>query len=89
VPTLRTTRITTTPDTPAPPLECLTCHQLLEYRETVLGGVHPPERWDYLKCQTCGLFQYRHRTRKLTAVILAPTKDRPQRRPPIPGRDDD
>jgi hypothetical protein len=37
----------------------------LVYHHTVLGGVTPPERWDYLDCRTCGPFEYRHRTRRL------------------------
>jgi hypothetical protein len=29
------------------------------YRQTVIGGVKPLERWDYFECRTCGEFVYR------------------------------
>jgi predicted RNA-binding Zn-ribbon protein involved in translation (DUF1610 family) len=37
----------------------------LTYRQTVVSGVKPIERWDYFACTTCGQFVYRDRTRKL------------------------
>jgi len=61
---------TSQPDTPAPVLRCPACDSALTYRETVLGGVDPPERWDYLDCPTCGAFVYRHRTQHLRLVNM-------------------
>jgi hypothetical protein len=64
----RTKRIptfTSTPDVPAPHLLCPTCDALLIYRQTVISGVKPIERWDYFDCRGCGPFVYRDRTRKL------------------------
>jgi hypothetical protein len=63
--TRRPARITSMPDTPAPQLLCPTCDAPLVYRRTVIGGVKPPERWDYFECRTCGEFVYRDRTRRL------------------------
>jgi hypothetical protein len=60
---------TTKPDAPAPQLLCPACHIPLVYRQTVLGGVNPPERWDYFACRTCGQFVYRDRTRQLRRAI--------------------
>ena len=56
---------TLTPDPPPPQLRCPGCDEPLEYRETVLSGVKPPERWDQFHCRACGRFEYRHRTRQL------------------------
>jgi predicted RNA-binding Zn-ribbon protein involved in translation (DUF1610 family) len=61
---------TSSPDTPAPHLLCPNCAGPLTYRETVYGGVKPAERWDYYDCPTCGGFQYRHRTGKITREIV-------------------
>jgi hypothetical protein len=63
---------TTTPDSPAPSLFCPQCNSLLVYRLTVVGGVIPPERWDYVECSICGPFQYRHRTRTIRQVAAIP-----------------
>ena len=63
--TRRQARITTTPETPPPQLFCPSCDRPLAYRETVISGVKPIERWDYLDCPSCGGFVYRERTRKL------------------------
>jgi DNA-binding response OmpR family regulator len=62
--------VTTTPPTPPPVLHCPQCDGDLEYQHTHLGGVNArfAERWDYFVCVRCGVFQYRHRTRKLRAV---------------------
>ena len=61
---------TTTPD-PAPPLlHCPHCDRALIYRQTVLAGLTPLERWDYFDCPRCGPFEYRHRTRKLRRSIV-------------------
>jgi hypothetical protein len=56
---------TSVPDTAPPPLPCPTCDCRLVYRQTVISGVNPIERWDYFNCRTCGVFVYRDRTRKL------------------------
>jgi len=63
--TRRSTQVTTTPETPAPELLCPQCDRPLVYRETVISGVKPIERWDYFACPRCGGFVYRDRTRKL------------------------
>jgi hypothetical protein len=63
--TRRTALVTSRPETPAPQLICPTCDQPLVYRQTVIGGVKPIERWDYFECRTCGEFVYRDRTRQL------------------------
>ena len=60
---LPTTTFTMTPDPAAPSLLCPICEIPLVYRSTVLCGVNPRERWDYLDCRECGLFEYRYRTR--------------------------
>ena len=67
----RQAHFTTTPETPAPQLFCPRCEKPLVYRKTIVGGVDPIERWDVLECRTDGTFEYRHRTRKLRAVIAA------------------
>ena len=61
-------QFTTTPATPAPALFCPECDEALVYRQTVLNGVHPIERWDFFECRTCGKFEYRNRTRRLRAA---------------------
>jgi hypothetical protein len=53
------------PDPPGPQLLCPMCDRPLVYRQTVIGGVKPIERWDYYECRQCGPFQYRDRTRTL------------------------
>jgi hypothetical protein len=63
--TRRSPTFTSSPDTAPPQLLCPTCHRALEYRQTVVSGVKPMERWDYFDCRTCGVFVYRERTRKL------------------------
>jgi hypothetical protein len=63
---------TTTPDIPAPELLCPRCDHPLEYRQTVLGGVKPRERWDYLECYACGPYEYRERTRTLRPAKVFP-----------------
>ena len=52
---------------PAAPVP--TCDHPLVFRETVINGIKPIERWDYLECRTCGPFVYRHRTRKLRFAL--------------------
>ncbi len=61
----RESPFTREPSTPPPALVCPSCDGPLHYRQTVQGGVKPPERWDYFDCVTCGTFVYRERTRKL------------------------
>lgn len=61
---------TATPDVPAPELRCPTCDQSLVYRQTVISGVKPVERWDYFECRACGLYVYRERTRKLRKATI-------------------
>ena len=63
--TRRVPTFTSTPDVPPPALHCPGCDQPLEYRQTVISGVKPIERWDYFDCRRCGPFVYRDRTRKL------------------------
>jgi hypothetical protein len=67
--TKRKAIFTSTPDTPPPQLLCPTCDAALAYRQTVISGVKPIERWDYFDCRTCGAFIYRDRTRKLRPTI--------------------
>jgi len=62
---LRRTTITAILDAPAPKLICPQCGWLLVYRLSILGGIKPLERWDYLDCPKCGPFEYRHRTRAI------------------------
>jgi len=66
--TRRAAFFTSTPDTAAPNLLCPVCDVLLTYRETVISGVKPIERWDYFECKTCGAFVYRDRTKRLRAA---------------------
>jgi hypothetical protein len=51
----------------------------LIYLLTVIGGVQPRERWDFLECPHCGLFEYRYRSRSIRPVkdlpAPAPTAD--------------
>jgi hypothetical protein len=56
---------TSTPEVDAPALDCPTCHAVLEYRQTVISGVKPIERWDCFECSSCGPYVYRQRTRTL------------------------
>jgi hypothetical protein len=61
----RSAQITSNPDPAPQPLFCPTCVRPLVYRQTVIGGVKPIERWDQFDCGTCGSFEYRCRTRTL------------------------
>jgi transcription elongation factor Elf1 len=68
VPTRRVQRvatITSSPQTAPQQLTCPDCDRALSYRQTVVSGVKPIERWDYFDCSTCGSFVYRERTRKV------------------------
>jgi len=63
---IRSTTVTQNPEVPAPALRCPLCDRSLIYLQTVIGGVKPPERWDYFECVCpAGSFEYRHRARKL------------------------
>jgi hypothetical protein len=61
----RSATFTSTPEVSAPALTCPKCDSALQYRQTVISGVKPIERWDYFDCMTCGPFVYRERTRSL------------------------
>jgi DNA-binding response OmpR family regulator len=56
----------------APPvLQCPSCDRKLAYVSSCIGGVSEAfaEQWDDYTCpNSCGRFQYRHRTRKLQPV---------------------
>jgi CheY-like chemotaxis protein len=58
---------TTRPPAEPPALRCPRCDSRLVYEHSHIGGVSDrfPEQWDYFKCESCGPYQYRHRTRKL------------------------
>jgi two-component system cell cycle response regulator DivK len=63
---------TVAPPSPPPELRCPTCDRMLIYERSNVGGVSDrhPEQWDYFTCSgTCGMFQYRHRTRKLRRIV--------------------
>jgi len=61
----RSALFTSTPEVDAPALMCPGCDGALKYRETVISGVKPIERWDYFQCPACGPYVYRERTRTL------------------------
>jgi CheY-like chemotaxis protein len=58
---------TTTPPIEPPVLVCPQCDEPLTYEHSHIGGVSAlnAEQWDYYRCDRCGSFQYRHRTKKL------------------------
>jgi two-component system, chemotaxis family, chemotaxis protein CheY len=63
---------TTTPPLAPPPAICPSCDRILTYRHSHLGGVSEREReqWDWYACSgACGMFEYRHRTRRLRQLI--------------------
>jgi hypothetical protein len=64
-PKTRTPVFTSHPDVEPPQLCCPRCNHPLVYRETVIGGVRPVERWHRYGCRACGTFVYRERTRTL------------------------
>jgi predicted RNA-binding Zn-ribbon protein involved in translation (DUF1610 family) len=74
--TLTPAIVTSQPETPAAQLCCPRCGRPLIYRRTVFNGVSPRERWDYFHCRTCGSFEYRYRTRRLTFVDQVPVGGR-------------
>jgi len=63
--TRRSAIFTSAPESAPPQLLCPTCDRQLVYRQTVISGVKPIERWDYFDCRRCGGFVYRDRTKKL------------------------
>jgi transcription elongation factor Elf1 len=65
----RSSLFTSRPETPPPVLTCPVCESPLIYWQTVVGGVRPQERWDFLECRSCGPFEYRHRTRRLRSIV--------------------
>lgn len=63
-------RITTSPPWIPPRSRCPTCDRELRYERSHIGGVRThAEQWDDFICPGCtGVFEYRHRTRKLRRV---------------------
>lgn len=60
--------MTTTPPRQPPDLWCPTCDRPLNYHRSFIGGVtqQQSEQWDEYTCaNSCGFFEYRHRTRKV------------------------
>ena len=59
--------MSTDPPQHPPHLRCPQCDGILQYQHSQIGGVSDrhPEQWDYFMCQRHGMFQYRHRTRRL------------------------
>jgi DNA-binding response OmpR family regulator len=71
---------TTTPLARPRELLCRSCDRPLTYEHSHTGGVsdHHPEQWDYYVCSaSCGTFQYRQRTRKLSRVADLVSERRP------------
>jgi len=62
--------VTRQPPLLPPPLKCPLCDADLQYDRSHVGGVSErhPEQWDSFVCATHGVFQYRHRTRKLQHI---------------------
>jgi CheY-like chemotaxis protein len=59
---------TTTPPASPPALVCPSCDSPLTYEQSHVGGVSErhAEQWDHYVCpESCGVFQYRQRTRTL------------------------
>ena len=51
------------------PVACPACHAALIYEGSHVGGVkREREQWDEMRCPKCGLYEYRHRTRKLKPI---------------------
>jgi DNA-binding response OmpR family regulator len=62
---------TTTPPASPPELICPSCDGLLAYEHSYVGGVNVSnrEQWDRYVCgASCGTFEYRQRTRKLSRI---------------------
>jgi DNA-binding response OmpR family regulator len=62
--------VTRAPAAAPPTLLCPSCDRPLIYEQSHIGGVsaRQPEQWDNFICPACGMFEYRHRTRKLRRV---------------------
>ena len=63
---------TTTPPLTPPRAVCPSCDRQLTYRHSHVGGVSERQReqWDWYVCAgACGIFEYRHRTRKLRRLV--------------------
>jgi CheY-like chemotaxis protein len=61
--------VTNVPPASPPPLHCPQCDAMLAYERSHIGGVSAKhsEQWDDYHCPMgCGVFQYRHRTRKVS-----------------------
>jgi CheY-like chemotaxis protein len=64
-------RMTTIPPLIPPDAICPDCDSKLSYESSQIGGVTnlESEQWDYYRCPSrCGLYQYRHRTRRLRRI---------------------
>ena len=57
-----------TPPQAPPALHCPRCGGPLLYRYSDVGGAERREQWDRFSCDRCGEYQYRPRTRRLSAV---------------------
>jgi hypothetical protein len=57
---------------PRAPLQlvCPSCDRRLVYEQSYVGGVSArhAEQWDEYTCGSCGVYQYRHRTRTLRRI---------------------
>jgi len=62
---------TTHPPLAPPSLQCPSCDGPLRYVHSHIGGVSArhPEQWDDFLCPSCGMFQYRQRTRRLRQAL--------------------
>jgi CheY-like chemotaxis protein len=62
--------MSTDPPQAPPHLRCPQCDAALQYDRSHVGGVSDrhPEQWDYFVCPAHGVFQYRHRTRRLRSA---------------------
>jgi len=61
------------PPAPPPELLCPECLSPLVFERSHVGGVRHAgrEQWDEFRCnRKCGVFRYRHRTRKLAKVVV-------------------
>jgi CheY-like chemotaxis protein len=63
--------VTTAPPFEPPELKCLDCDAPLKYDHSYVGGVNARrvEQWDIFSCSRCGMFEYRHRSRKLRRAV--------------------
>ena len=54
-----------TPAVAPPSLRCPECDRPLNYERNMGGVRNLAEQWDTFACVSCGLYEYRHRTRRL------------------------